>query len=86
MFDEKFVNEVIRIIVKEIHYSYLGRINQSVVLVSDRFLAESKEKFREQRQILEYNPVFPKDLFLRGAFMVAVPWLSDYEFEIRPKV
>lgn len=83
--DSRFVREVCRIIRKKSPAAY-GE--NPVVLVSERFFDEASEDLTERNKLLGLVdlPAGTKYLHVSRALVVPVPWLSDYEFEIRPEM
>jgi len=80
-----FVTEVTRIIRKGMPRRYGQR---TVILASERFYREAKEELCRQNEILgrDIVPSESETIRLREALLLPAPWLSDYEFEIRPPV
>ncbi len=78
-----YLTEVMRIILKELPYKYGKKV---LILASKRFFKEAAEYVNvcnEEWGI--YTADTPVNfLRLRGMVVVAAPWLTDYEFEIRP--
>lgn len=76
-----YLSEVTRIILKEHPYGYGPKV---VVLVSARFAKEAGEYVKKTDEIYGAQHNGPTYLRLRGSLISPAPWLSDYEFEIRP--
>jgi hypothetical protein len=82
-FDREYVNEVTRIIKKSRPRRWGDNV---VVLVSDRYHREAQEKMKEMHELIGVDTKAAKHFYVYGVLALPAPWLTDYEFEIRPKV
>lgn len=78
---DPFVAEVIRIIREK---NPLQHGKKTLVLVSKRFYdAACKEALNIEKEVFGSTATEIKCLLVCGVSCVSVPWLSNYEFEIR---
>jgi hypothetical protein len=77
---DPFVVEVMRIIKKQHPWRHGWK---TIVLVSYRFYDAAKEAADVVWE--SYGTSGGRCLYINGVFTAPAPWLSDYEFEIRPR-